>query len=273
MNTSHDIEYKLIGDIMPAVEIELDPGEAVIAEAGMMNYFEAGIMFETKLGDGSTPNQGMLSKLFGAAKRMITNESLFMTHFTNKSGAIKHVAFSAPHPGQIMPIDLKALGGVIYCQKDAFLCAALGTKISIALTRRIGSGLFGKEGFVLQSIEGDGNVFIHAGGTIVEKELKNETIYIDTGCIVAFTKGIDYDVKATSSIKTMMFGGEGIFLTKLSGVGKIWIQTMPFNRLASRVSSVVTSDVIAKIEKNQIQKILNRDFLAFFGAGGVCCAF
>lgn len=250
MINCHEIEYKLIGEIMPAVEIALDPGETVIAEAGMMNYFESGILFETKLGDGSTPNQGVMSKLFSAAKRMITNESLFMTHFTNRSNDIKRVAFSAPHPGQIVPIDLKAMGGVIYCQKDAFLCAALGTKISISITRKIGSGLFGKEGFILQSIKGDGLTFIHAGGAIVEKELRNETVFLDTGCIVGFTNGIEYDIKATSSIKSMMFGGEGVFLTKLSGTGKIWMQTMPFNRLASRISTVVTNDVISILRKS-----------------------
>ena len=251
MNNSHEVKYKIIGDSMPAVEIELDPDEAVVAEAGMMNYFQEGIVFETKLGDGSTPNQGVLSKIFGAAKRMMTNESLFMTHFTNKSENIKHVAFAAPHPGQIMPLDLKALGGTIYCQKDAFLCAALGTKLSISFTKKIGSGLFGQEGFILQSITGDGMAFMQAGGTIIEKELNNETWFLDTGCVVGFTKGIEYDVKATSSIKSLMFGGEGVFLTKLSGTGKIWMQTMPFNRLASKISSVVTNDVILKLKKNR----------------------
>lgn len=236
---------------MPAVEIELEPGEAVIAEAGMMNYFEEGVLFETKLGDGSTPNQGVMSKILGVAKRMITNESIFMTHFTNQTRDVKRVAFSAPHPGHIKPIDLKTVGGGIYCQKDAFLCASLGTKISVALTRKLGSGLFGNEGFILQTIQGDGLAFIHAGGTIVERELRDETYMVDTGCIVGFTKGIDYDVKATSSIKSMMFGGEGIFLTKLSGTGKIWMQTMPFNRLAGRISSVVTSDVLDHLKKNK----------------------
>ena len=251
MNSCNEIDYKLIGDIMPAVEIELDPEEAVIAEAGMMNYFDEGILFETKLGDGSKQKQGIMSKLFGAAKRIITNESLFMTHFTNKSDAKKRVAFSAPHPGMIMPLDLKALGGIIYCQKDAFLCAALGTKLSIAFTKRISSGLFGNEGFVLQSIAGDGKAFIHAGGTIVEKKLNDEAIYLDTGCIVGFTSGIDYDVKASSSIKSLMFGGEGVFLTKLSGTGTVWLQTMPFSRLASRLSCVVTSDVLAELKKQR----------------------
>lgn len=248
---SHEIEYTLRGDIMPAVEIELDPGEAVIAEAGMMNYFDKGIDFETKLGDGSNPKQGLFGKLFGAAKRLMSNESLFLTHFTNNTNEIKHAAFSAPYPGQILPLDLAALGGHIYCQKGAFLCAAMGTKISFTITKRIDSGMFGGEGFVLQSIKGDGKAFIHGGGTIVEKQLADETLYVDTGCLVAFTQGIDYDIKAQSSIKTMMFGGEGVFITKLSGTGKVWIQTMPFTKLTGTLSDVITQDVLDRISKQE----------------------
>src|SRR5512136_2389287 len=182
---SHQIEYKIYGDDMQVVEIELDPGETVVAEAGAMNWMEDGITFETKLGDGSKPEAGLLDKLLSAAKRTITGESIFMTHFSNAGSGKKRVAFAAPYPGKIVPVDLAAVGGELLCQKDAFLCAALGTGISIAFTKRFGAGLFGGEGFILQSLQGDGLAFVHAGGTVIEKELRGEILRVDTGCLVA----------------------------------------------------------------------------------------
>ncbi len=235
----HEIDYKIIGESMQMVEIELDPGEAVIAEAGAMNYMEEDISFEAKMGDGSNAEQGFMGKLFSAGKRMLTGTSLFMTHFTheNRHGSYgkKHVAFAAPFPGTVVPINLAELGGSITCQKDSFLCAALGTKIDIAFNKRLGSGFFGGEGFILQHLEGDGMAFVHAGGTVIEKQLNGETLRLDTGCLVAFSEGIDYSIEMTKGLKSMFFGGEGLFLATLSGHGKVWIQSLPFSRLADRV--------------------------------------
>ena len=231
----HEVDYELLGSGIQVVEVELDPGEAVIAEAGAMNYMEEGISFDTKMGDGSDVNQGFMSKLFSAGKRLISGESLFMTHFTNEGEGKKRVAFSAPYPGQIMPVNMADVNEEIFCQKDSFLCAALGTEIDIAFNRKLGSGFFGGEGFILERLRGDGMAFIHAGGTIVEKELNGETLRLDTGCLVAFTSGIDYDIQMTSGLKSMFFGGEGLFLTTLSGHGKVWIQSLPFSRLADRI--------------------------------------
>ncbi|EGV52754.1 protein of unknown function DUF124 [endosymbiont of Riftia pachyptila (vent Ph05)] len=218
------------------MEVELDPGETVIAEAGAMTYLEQEISFETKMGDGSNPDQGIFGKLFSAGKRMITGESLFTTHFTHSGSAGKRkVAFSAPFPGSVIPLNLAALGGKVICQKDAFLCAALGTKLGIAFTKKLGSGLFGGEGFILQSLEGDGTAFIQAGGTVVEKQLNGETLRVDTGCLVGFTEGIDYSIEMSGGLKSMLFGGEGIFLATLSGSGTVWIQSLPFSRMADRI--------------------------------------
>ncbi|WP_210396193.1 TIGR00266 family protein [Motiliproteus sediminis] len=232
---SHEVDYEIFGDAMQVVEVELDPGETVIAEAGMMNYMEDGIAFETKLGDGSDPEQGFFGKLFSAGKRAITGESLFMTHFENRGEGKRRVAFAAPYPGTIMPVAMGAVGGVIYCQKDAFLAAARGTRIGVAFSRRLGAGFFGGEGFILQKLEGDGNVFLQAGGTLVRKELNNQTLRVDTGCLVAFSSGIDYDIEMVSGLKSMLFGGEGICLTTLSGTGTVWLQSLPFSRLADRL--------------------------------------
>ena len=232
---SHEIDYKLIGDDMQIVEIELDPGEVVIAEAGMMNYMEDGIDFETKMGDGSEPEQGLFGKLMNAGKRVLTGESLFVTHFTNRGLGKKSVAFAAPYPGKIIPFDLAQMGGQVICQKNSFLCAALGTKVSIAFAQRLGAGFFGGEGFILQKLEGDGMSFVHAGGTIVEKKLTGQTLRVDTGCVVAFTPGIEYDIQRAGGLKNMVFGGEGIFLTTLRGHGTVWLQSLPFSRLADRV--------------------------------------
>jgi len=233
----HEIDYEIIGHSMQMVEIELDPQETVIAEAGAMNYMEENIEFEAKMGDGSDVDQGFMSKLFGAGKRMITGESLFMTHFTNQGHGKKRVAFASPFPGSIIPIDLAKIGGEITCQKDSFLCAALGTKIDIAFNKKLGAGFFGGEGFILQHLEGDGMAFVHAGGTVIEKQLNGDTLRLDTGCLVAFTSGISYDIAMTKGLKSMFFGGEGMFMATLSGHGKVWIQSLPFSRLADRIIS------------------------------------
>jgi uncharacterized protein (TIGR00266 family) len=232
---SHDVDYEIIGDDLQLVEIELDPGETVIAEAGSMTYMEDGIAFETKMGDGSEPQQGFFGKLLGAGKRMLVGESLFMTHFTNQGQGKSRVAFAAPYPGKIIPIDLGAVGQELICQKDAFLAAALGTKLSIAFSQKLGTGLFGGEGFILQRLQGDGRAFVHAGGTVVKKELRGQRLRLDTGCLVAFTPGIDYDIERAGNLKSMLFGGEGMFLATLQGTGTVWVQSMPFSRLADRI--------------------------------------
>jgi len=231
----HEVDYEIVGDDVQMVKVELDPGETVIAEAGAMNYMEEGIVFEAKMGDGSSGEQGLMGKLFNAGKRMVTGESLFMTHFTNQGSRRAHVAFAAPYPGKIIPMNLGALRGEILCQKDAFLCAALGTKLDIAFQRKLGVGFFGGEGFILQRLQGDGLVFIHASGTIVERELKGETLRVDTGCLVAFEPSIDYDIERAGNLKSMFFGGEGLFLATLRGQGRVWLQSLPFSRLADRI--------------------------------------
>jgi len=231
----HEIDYEIIGESMQMVEIELDPRETVIAEAGAMNYMESGIEFEAKMGDGSEPEQGFMSKLFSAGKRMISGESLFMTHFTNSGHGKKRVAFAAPFPGSIIPLDMAELGGSVYLQKDSFLCAALGTKVDIAFQRKLGAGFFGGEGFILEHLQGDGMAFAHAGGTVIKKQLNNDTLKLDTGCVVGFSEGIEFDIERVSGLKSMFFGGEGLFLATLSGTGTVWIQSLPFSRLADRV--------------------------------------
>ncbi|HCK93357.1 MAG TPA: TIGR00266 family protein [Gammaproteobacteria bacterium] len=231
----HEVDYDIIGHDMQIVEVELDPQETVIAEAGAMNYMNGDIHFESKMGDGSQPEQGFFSKVFSAGKRMFTGESAFMTHFTNHGTQKQRVAFAAPFPGTIIPLNMAELGEEILCQKDSFLCAALGTKIDIEFNKRLGSGFFGGEGFILQSINGDGMAFLHAGGTVIKKELNNETLKVDTGCLVGFTRGIDYDIEMVSGLKSMVFGGEGMFLTTLQGTGTVWLQSLPFSRLADRV--------------------------------------
>jgi len=207
-----------------------------------MNYMEEGIGFETRMGDGSEAEQGLLGKLFSAGKRALTGESVFMTHFTHQGSGKARVAFAAPYPGTIMPVDMASIGGNLYCQKDAFLCAALGTKIDIAFNRKLGSGLFGGEGFILQHLMGDGMAFVQAGGTLVRKELNGETLRVDTGCLVAFTDGIDYDIEMVKGLKSMMFGGEGLWLATLRGTGTVWVQSLPFSRLADRVLSAAPSE-------------------------------
>lgn len=231
----HEVDFQILGNDMQVVEVTLDPGETVIAEAGMMTYLEDGISFESRMGDGSEASEGFMGKLFSAGKRMITGESFFMTHFQNHSDVRRTVAFAAPFPGTIIPVNMAAVGGRILCQKDSFLAAALGTKIGVAFSRRLGSGLFGGEGFILQSIEGDGMAFVQAGGTIIEKKLEDETLRLDTGCLVAFTEGLDYDIEMVKGLKSMLFGGEGLVLATLKGTGTVWIQSLPFSRLADRI--------------------------------------
>lgn len=238
---SHEIDYQIIGESIQMVEVELDPGETVIAEAGAMNYMEDGIAFETKMGDGSNPDSGFMGKLMAVGKRALTGESIFMTHFTNRGMGKKHVTFAAPYPGTVVPVDLSKQGGELLCQKDAFLCAALGTQIGIAFNKKLGAGLFGGEGFILQRLQGDGMAFVHAGGTVVRKELKGEKLFVDTGCLVAFTSGIQYDIERSGNLKSMVFGGEGLFLATLQGHGSVWLQSMPFARLAQRITGMYAS--------------------------------
>lgn len=233
---SHEIDYKIFGDDIQFVEVELDPNETVIAEAGSMVYMEDGISFETRMGDGSRPDQGMMGKLFEAGSRLLTGESLFITHFTNKAFGKKKIAFAAPYPGTIVPLDLREHRNSIMVQKDGFLAAAYGTRLSITLNRRLGAGIFGGEGFILQKLEGDGKAFIHAGGTVIEKQLNNDLLRIDTGCVVAFEPSLDFDIEASGSLKSMVFGGEGLFLATMRGTGRVWLQSMPIRKLVRALS-------------------------------------
>ncbi|MCG3087116.1 TIGR00266 family protein [Sporosarcina cyprini] len=233
---NHEIDYKLYGDDMQFVEVELDPHETVVAEAGSLMMMQDGIEMETIFGDGSGAGGGLMGKLMGAGKRLITGESLFMTTFTNTGSGKKHVSFAAPYPGKIIPVDLSQYSGKIICQKDAFLAAAKGVSVGVEFQRRLGAGFFGGEGFIMQKLEGDGMAFIHAGGTIVEKTLApGEMLRVDTGCLVAMTHDVDYNIEMVKGVKTALFGGEGLFFATLRGPGKVWIQSLPFSRLASRV--------------------------------------
>lgn len=237
MSATHQIDYKIYGEELQFVEIELDPNETAVAESGAFMMMDDGILMQTIFGDGSAQQpQGFLGKLWSAGKRILTGESLFMTAFTNEAHGKKRVSFAAPYTGKIIPLDLKILGGKIIAQKDAFLCAAKGISIGIEWQRKLGTGLFGGEGFIMQKIEGDGLAFMHAGGYIIERELKpGEVLRADTGCIVAYTPGIDYDIEFIKGIKNFMFGGEGLFFAKLTGPGKIWMQSLPISRLAGRI--------------------------------------
>lgn len=236
----HEVDYEIFGNEMQIVEVELDPAEVVIAEAGTMNYMEDGISFDTKMGDGSNPGGGVLDTIFDIGKRVLTGESIFMTHFTNQGGGKKRVAFAAPYPGKIIAVDMAEIGEELTCQKDAFLCAAYGTNLDIAFHRKLGAGFFGGEGFILQRLRGDGKAFIHVGGTVIKRELKNETLRVDTGCIAAFTPGIDYDIERAGGLKSMVFGGEGLFLATLRGTGTVYLQSLPFSRLAGRIMQAAT---------------------------------
>lgn len=232
----HEVDYEIIGDDMQIVEVELDPGEKVIAEAGAMNYMEDGISFEAKMGDGTTPSSGMLGALMNVGKRVLTGESIFLTHFTNAGSGKRRVAFAAPYPGRIIAVDMAAIGGELICQKDAFLCAAFGTTTDIAFQRKLGAGFFGGEGFIMQRLRGDGMAFIHVGGTVIRRDLApGEVLRVDTGCFAACTSNVSYDIARAGNLKSMVFGGEGLFLATLQGPGTVFLQSLPFSRLANRV--------------------------------------
>ncbi|HXF58930.1 MAG TPA: TIGR00266 family protein [Candidatus Saccharimonadales bacterium] len=236
MAKMHEVEYKVLGDDLQFVEIELDPGEAAVAEAGAMMYLEDGIEMTTIFGDGSQVKGDFLDKLVGAGKRLLTGESLFMTVFQNGSSVIRKVAFAAPYPGKIQAMDLAALGGELIAQKESFLAAAKGVSIGIAFQKRFGVGIFGGEGFIMERLQGDGMAFVHAGGTLVERELKpGETLRVDTGCLVALQPSVTYDIQLVGGLKSALFGGEGLFFATLKGPGRIWLQSLPFSRLASRI--------------------------------------
>lgn len=238
MRTNHEIDYRIFGEEMQCVEVELDPQETVIAEAGAFMYMTDGVQMQTIFGDGSKQGGGFFDKLLGAGKRLLTGESLFMTAFTHTTSGKARVAFASPYPGKIITLDLLRLGGKVVCQKDSFLCAAKGVSVGIEFQRKLGTGLFGGEGFIMQKLEGDGLAFCHAGGHIIERELNpGETLRIDTGCIVAYTQDVDYDIQFVGGIRNTFFGGEGVFFATLRGPGKVWLQTLPISRLASRIIS------------------------------------
>jgi uncharacterized protein (TIGR00266 family) len=234
--TNHEIDYKIYGEEMQYVEVELDPQETAVAEAGAFMMMDEGVQMETIFGDGRSQSQGFFGKLMSAGKRVLTGESLFMTAFTNTGHGKKKVSFASPYPGKIIPLDLLEMGGKMICQKDAFLCAAKGVAIGIEFQRKLGTGLFGGEGFIMQKLEGDGMAFVHAGGHVLSRDLQpGELLKIDTGCIVAFTPSVDYDIQFVGGIKNTLFGGEGLFFATLRGPGRVWIQTLPVSRLASRI--------------------------------------
>ena len=237
---AHEIDYQIYGEEMQFVEIELDPYETVIAEAGSFMMMDDGIELATIFGDGSHKEEdtGLWGKVFSAGERLLTGESLFMAAFTHGGSGKKRVSFASPYPGRIIPVDLAELDGKIICQKDAFLCAAQGVSVGIEFSKRLGRGFFGGEGFIMQKLEGDGLAFLHAGGNIVEKELAiGETLRVDTGCLVGFTRDVDYDIEMIRGVRNMLFGGEGLFYARLQGPGRVWVQSLPFSRLADRVVS------------------------------------
>ena len=230
------VDYEIKGSEMQFVEVELDPGEAAVGEAGSMMYMDAGIGMDTVFGDGSASQGGFLGKLMGAGKRLITGESLFTTVYTNQASTKLRVAFAAPYPGKILPMDLRQFGGMLICQKDAFLCAAKGVSLGIYLQQKMSVGFFGGEGFIMQKLEGDGLAFVHAGGTVLKRDLQpGQTLLIDTGCVVAFTQTVNFEIQYVGKVKTALFGGEGLFFAKVTGPGTVWLQSLPFSRLASRV--------------------------------------
>ena len=239
MIRNHEIDYRIFGEEMQYVEVELDPGETAVAEPGAFMMMDDNIQMETIFGDGSQQqNNGLLGKLFSAGKRLLVGENLFMTAFTNVGNGKKHVSFASPYPGKIIALDLMRLGGRIICQKDAFLCAAKGVSVGIEFQRKLGTGLFGGEGFIMEKLEGDGMAFVHAGGHVLQRDLRpGETLKVDTGCIVAFTSNVNYDIQFVGGIKNTLFGGEGVFFATLQGPGTVWIQTLPISRLASRIIS------------------------------------
>ena len=230
------VDYEIFGEDMQYVEVELDPGEAAIGEAGAMMYMDPDISMDTIFGDGSAQQSGLIGKLMGAGKRLLTGESLFTTVFQNQGNGKRRVAFAAPYPGRIVPMDLKELGGTLICQKEAFLCAAKGVSLGIAFQRKLGVGLFGGEGFIMERLDGDGLAFIHAGGMLMERSLApGETLRVDTGCIAALAPSVNFDIQYVGKLKSALFGGEGLFFATLTGPGKIWLQSLPFSRLAGRI--------------------------------------
>ena len=230
------VDFEIKGSEMQFVEVELDPGEAAVGEAGSMMFMDAGISMDTVFGDGSASSGGLFNKLLGAGKRLITGESLFTTVYTNQGRGKQRIAFAAPYPGKILPMDLRQLGGMLICQKDAFLCAAKGVSLGIYLQQKMSVGFFGGEGFIMQKLEGDGLAFVHAGGTCLKRELQpGQTLLIDTGCVVAFTPNVNFEIQYVGKVKTALFGGEGLFFAKITGPGTVWLQSLPFSRLASRV--------------------------------------
>ncbi len=255
------VDYEIRGAEMQFVEVELDPGEAAIGEAGSMMFMDAGIVMDTVFGDGAAGQGGILGKLLGAGKRLVTGESLFTTVYTNQSASKQRVAFAAPYPGKILPMDLRQLGGTLICQKDAFLCAARGVSLGIAFQRKLSTGFFGGEGFIMQKLDGDGLAFVHAGGTVLQRELAaGQTLMVDTGCLVAYTPGVDFEIQFVGKIKTALFGGEGLFFARLTGPGTVWLQSLPFSRLASRVFAAAPQRGGSKEEGS---------VLGGFGAGGL----
>ena len=255
------IDYEIRGAEMQYVEVELDPGEAAIGEAGSLMFMDGGIGMDTVFGDGSAQQGGFFGKLLGAGKRLVTGESLFTTVYTNQAGGKQRVAFAAPYPGKILPMDLRQLGGTLICQKDAFLCAARGVSLGIAFQQKLSVGFFGGEGFIMQKLEGDGLAFVHAGGTVVKRELAaGQTLLVDTGCVVAYTPGMDFEIQYVGKIKTALFGGEGLFFAKLGGPGTVWLQSLPFSRLASRVFAAAPQRGGSREEGS---------VLGGFGAGGL----
>ncbi|MGZ5180014.1 MAG: TIGR00266 family protein [Ramlibacter sp.] len=255
------IDYEIRGAEMQFVEIELDPGEAAVGEAGSMMFMDAGIAMDTVFGDGSGNQGGLFGKLLGAGKRLVTGESLFTTVYTNNAGGKQRVAFAAPYPGKILPMDLRQLGGTLICQKDAFLCAARGVSLGIAIQQKLGTGFFGGEGFIMQRLDGDGLAFVHAGGTIIKRELQpGQTLLVDTGCVVAYTPSVSFDIQYVGKIRTALFGGEGVFFARLAGPGTVWLQSLPFSRLASRVFAAAPQRGGSREEGS---------VLGGFGAGGL----
>ena len=255
------VDFEIRGSEMQFVEIELDPGEAAVGEAGSMMFMDAGIQMDTVFGDGSAAQGGLLGKLLGAGKRLVTGESLFTTVYTNQAVGKRRVAFAAPYPGKILPMDLKQLGGTLICQKDAFLCAARGVSLGIHFQQKLSVGFFGGEGFIMQKLEGSGLAFVHAGGTVLKRELQaGQVLFDDTGCLVALTPSVQFEIQYVGKIKTALFGGEGLFFAKVTGPGTVWLQSLPFSRLASRVFAAAPQRGGSREEGS---------LLGGFGAGGL----
>ncbi len=256
------VDFEIKGSEMQFVEVELDPGEAAVGEAGSMMFMDAGIQMDTVFGDGSAQQGGLFGKLLGAGKRLITGESLFTTVYTNQAPGKQRIAFAAPYPGKILPMDLRQLGGMLICQKDAFLCAARGVSLGIYFQQKLSVGFFGGEGFIMQKLEGDGLAFVHAGGTVMRRELQaGQTLLIDTGCVVAMTPNVNFEIQYVGKVKTALFGGEGLFFAKVTGPGTVWLQSLPFSRLASRVFAAAPQTGRGGREEGSV--------LGGFGAGGL----